>query len=126
MLQLTTILFVIASSILAVTHILALQFYLYWQFPWFDVPMHFLGGIVVALGVFTAYDFRLPLPKRWLRLFPVVAAVLMVALAWEYYEILIGIPIEENHKIDTAIDLVLGVLGGLMGYFIGSRIQKLR
>ena len=126
MLQLTTIFFFIASSVLAVTHIIALTFYLYWQFPWFDVPMHVLGGAAVALGVLTLYDFRVPIPKRWAKLLPVLSFVLIVALVWEYYEIFIGIPVEADHLIDTIFDLIAGVVGGVVGHSVGSRIQKLR
>lgn len=126
MLQLTTVLFLIASSILAVTHNLALALYLYWRFDWFDIPMHFLGGIVVALGLFTAYDFRIFRSSRFLKMGWVLSFVLAIALIWEAYELLIGIPIMEDYIFDTSLDLIMGLLGGYVGFYVGQKIRKLR
>ena len=89
--------------------------------------MHALGGIVAALAFISLYDFRFPLPKRWFALIPVIAFVLIIALGWELYEILIGVPILEdaNYELDTIIDLIMGALGGAIGYYIGTQIKKL-
>jgi hypothetical protein len=124
MLQLTTIFFLIASSILAVVHLISLEFYLYWRFLWLDVPVHVLGGAVVALGVLSLYDLRVPLPKRWRSFAPVVFFVIIIALLWEWYEIAIGIPVEVSHELDTAIDLLAGICGGVLGYIVGKAMQS--
>ncbi|MFT5849727.1 MAG: hypothetical protein ACI9H6_000542 [Patiriisocius sp.] len=125
MLKLPTVFFLISFLILAVIHIIALQLSLYWAFSWFDIPMHFFGGAVVALGIFTLNDLRIVVPDRWLYTIPVVLLVILVAMVWEVYELLIGIPIEANYVVDTVVDLVLGALGGLVGYSIGTSIKKL-
>lgn len=125
MLKLPTVFFLISFSFLAGIHIIALQLFLYWKFQWFDIPMHFLGGIVVALGLFTLHDLKLVIKKRHLQIFPIVLLVLTVAMLWEVYELLIGIPIESNYVVDTLTDLSMGLLGGLVGYGIGSSIKKL-
>lgn len=124
MIQTNTMLLLVTSSVWAVTHVLALELFLYWRYQWFDLPMHFLGGVVVALCFFSLRDFRVPVPKRWYRLVPVTLGVLIVALVWEYYEVFIGIPIEPNYEIDTLSDLCMGTLGGMVGYFIASRISR--
>ena len=126
MLQLTTIFFLIAASVLAVLHNVALYLFLYWRFWWFDIPMHGLGGAVVALGLFTAYDFRLFKNKSFLKVHYVLAFVIFIALLWEVYEILIGVPIErEGFVLDTITDLLMGFLGGYVGYIVGNSIRKL-
>ncbi len=125
MLKLPTVFFLISFSFLAVIHIIALQLFLYWKFQWFDIPMHFLGGIVVALGLFTLHDLKLVIKKRHLQIFPIVLLVFAVAMLWEVYELLIGIPIESNYVVDTLTDLSMGLLGGLVGYGIGTSIKKL-
>lgn len=125
MLKLPTVFFLISFSFLAGIHIIALQLFLYWKFQWLDIPMHFLGGIVVALGLFTLHDLKLVIKKRHLQIFPIVLLVLTVAMLWEVYELLIGIPIESNYVVDTLTDLSMGLLGGLVGYGIGSSIKKL-
>jgi uncharacterized membrane protein YoaK (UPF0700 family) len=125
MLKLPTVFFLISFSFLAVIHIIALQLFLYWKFQWFDIPMHFLGGVVVALGLFTLHDLKLVIKKRHLQIFPIVLLVFAVAMLWEVYELLIGIPIESNYVVDTLTDLSMGLLGGLVGYGIGTSIKKL-
>ena len=109
MLKLTTILFLIAGSVLATTHILAMQFYLYWSFPWIDMPMHYLGGIVVGLLLYTCRDLGVSIIPEQPRWFTVLFFVMAVAFAWEVYEILIGIPMLDNYVSDTIIDLVNGL-----------------
>ena len=50
------LLFGLASIILAVTHIISLELFLYWRYWWLDLPMHILGGSVVALGMWVAHS----------------------------------------------------------------------
>ncbi len=125
MLKLPTIFFFISFTLLAVVHIIALKLFLYWKYTWFDIPMHILGGIVVALGLYTLNDIRLLVPDRYLRLFPVVLLVLTVGLLWEVFELAIGIPIEEDYAVDTATDLAMGVTGAVFGYIVGRALRRL-
>ena len=123
--KMNVILFLIASSILATVHIISLELFLYWRFLWLDIPMHALGGAVVALGAFAFSELGFPFLKRYLHLVPVLALVVVAALVWEVYELGIGIPIEDDFEIDTITDLVMGLVGGLIGYIVGSRMQSL-
>lgn len=125
MLQLTTIFFLISFSILAVLHIIANQLFLYWHLPWLDIPMHLFGGAVVALGVYTMRDLRFIAP-RVVQLWSVVAIVLVVAIIWEVFELLAGVPIRDDFVLDTSIDLVMGLAGAFIGYFIGKSLRSLR
>jgi hypothetical protein len=125
MLKLPTVFFLISFSSLAVLHIVSLKLFLYWRFWWLDIPMHFFGGIVVALGLFTLYDLKILLKKKHLTLFCILSLVFLVAIAWESYELLIGIPIEDDYIIDTLTDLCMGMFGGLIGYGIATSLQKL-
>jgi len=125
MLKLPTIIFLITFSFLAGMNFLAVELFLYWRFWWFDIPMHFIGGVTVALGLFTLHDLRLVIPARYLQLVPVLSLVFVVAMSWEAYELFIGIPIESDYVIDTLTDLCMGTLGGLVGYSIGTSLNKL-
>jgi hypothetical protein len=116
----------IASSVLAALHLLALEFFLYWQYPWFDVPMHFLGGAIVALSVFAVIDFGIPLPKWASTIVMVLIFVLAIGIVWEAMETIAQISTREsNYVFDTALDLVMDLLGGFAGYVVGSRIRQL-
>jgi hypothetical protein len=126
MLKLTTIFFVLSFAMLAMIHAVSIHFYLYWKFQWLDIPIHFFGGAVVALGIFTAKDFIRAIPDRFLYVVPVMAGVVIVALLWELFEIVIGIPTTEPGFLnDMIIDLIVGVIGGFVGFLVGHSIRKL-
>jgi len=128
MLQLTTIVFFIAFSTLAVIHILAVKLYLYWNVVWLDIPIHFLGGIVVALGLYTLRDLGL-FPNKFLKLVPVIGLVFIVALIWEVWEIwaqLVDFSVMKDYYVDTTIDMVMGLCGGVVGYLVGKSLRNLR
>ena len=123
--KLPTIFFLIASSTLAVIHIVSLELFLYWKYPLLDIPVHALGGAVVALGIFTFKDLFPKYPSRLLYPIPVLSFVLLVALVWEVYELKIGIPIEVDFEIDTIMDLIMDILGGIIGYIVGYSVSTL-
>lgn len=100
----------LASLLLAVLHFFALSEYLYWRLEWFDVFMHYLGGVAIAtLLVALIKKFR-PLA------FVLVFALLMIA--WEVFEYVFGIPKEANYKFDTSLDVLMDALGALTVYTI--------
>ena len=125
MLKIPTILCLITLSVLAVAHALALEFFLYWKFWWFDIVMHFLGGVVIALGVFTLYDLRFPLPRRLKALVPILAFTLIIALLWEVFELLAGLVVLEEYHVDTSIDILMALLGATVGYHVARNLEKL-
>ena len=97
---------------------------LYWQIWWFDIPVHAFGGAVVALGVFTLCDLRW-LPNRFLTPLIVLGFVLFTALVWELFEVYIAAPFDEAYYVDTISDLILGMVGGYLGYIVGNRLRSL-
>jgi uncharacterized BrkB/YihY/UPF0761 family membrane protein len=111
--------FFAALILLAVVHVVALELYLYWKFPWFDIPMHLLGGISVALG-YSILHTRLSPRLRTFSWY--IAAVLLVGIGWEIFEYAAGISLarEESFLLDTALDLCMDTLGGILGYGIAQ------
>lgn len=100
--------------LIAVLHLSALALSLYWLYPWFDVLLHFLGGVWVFLAlVWLAERFRVPY-----RVFLVFLGVLFVGVGWEVFELLAGIPREANFVLDTSIDLLMDSLGGITGVLL--------
>lgn len=125
MISVHTKLLLITFATLAALHILAIKLSLYWHFWWFDIPMHFFGGVIVALGLYTVRDMRFSLPTLLFRRLPFMLMVLAVAVAWETFELWAGIPIEPDFVIDTTTDLVMGLTGGLLGYYLGRQLDTL-
>ncbi len=119
----TAVLFLLALSVMAIAHSVFSAFFLYWSYPWIDVPMHLLGGMVVALGFLT----YVPLARMRTRrpLLVTLGAVLVVGCAWEVFEFHSGITLTERLPVlDTALDLVCDLLGGMAGYVCVQRIGK--
>lgn len=126
MVKLTTTLFLLAGLVLAVLHYFSLELYLYWRYLWLDIPMHFLGGVVVALGYLTLRDFFSTWPQKLFTLYKTLAVVVLVAVTWEFFEVAIGVFFQEDrYVIDTVSDLVIGLMGGTLGYYLSNRVSQL-
>ncbi|MDP6249422.1 MAG: hypothetical protein QGH26_01135 [Candidatus Pacebacteria bacterium] len=106
--------------IIGILHISAMQFFLYWTFPWFDNLMHFLGGL--WFGIFSiwffffssvAKKFTLQLSAR--NIFTVsIASVIVIGVLWEIFEIYAGVLVfATDYPLDTSVDLLMDTLGAV-------------
>lgn len=102
----------IVSALLAALHAWATAHFIYWQHIWFDLPMHFLGGLTTGVVLVAFFGKFSP------RLF--VAGVVVVAVGWEIFEYVFGLPRESNYALDTMIDLLMDTLGAVLAY-VASR-----
>ncbi len=126
MIKPVTPIFILSFFMMAVFHFLALELFLYWRYLWLDIPMHILGGCVVALGYLSIRDFFPKLKPKWFSLFYVIAFVVIVAVLWEIFEVVIGVTFDESrYVIDTIADFIFGLLGGFIGYFVATKIREL-
>ena len=120
----TTILALALGIQLAIFHAVAVKFSLYWEISWFDNLMHFFGGIVLLLLLYTLVDIRVLKARfvdSWLR---VSALVLLVVLGWEVLGVIMLMRFKENFIIDTTFDLLFGLAGSIIGWFIGRQLKK--
>ncbi len=116
-------LFLIAISTLAVVHYVATVNFFYWRYSWLDMPMHFLGGLCVALGFAILPFFRITLPPQYRTLIPYLLFVFFIGIVWEVFEYVNGISLADEHErliTDTLGDLILDLLGGCLGYFVSK------
>ncbi len=104
---------------LGVTHISALQYSLYWHYVWLDTFTHFLGGAWVAL-VLVWLGVRSKITTSYAG---IIAGVIVIGFGWEVFEYIGGIPREANFFLDTSIDLVMDVLGGIVGVAVGRKLS---
>ena len=109
--------------LVAILHGYALSNFLYWHFPWFDIVMHFLGGLLVSLfGLWafmkyhTGYD---EMPKALL-LFDIILFTFIVGLFWETLELLFGLIVNDPwvYVVDTIADFLMNTIGAMVGYFL--------
>ncbi len=100
---------------IAVLNGLANEFSWYWRIPWFDMPMHFLGGLwlgSVALWWYTHNAVLTPL-----RIFLIsLTTVLVVGVLWEFFEFSVDTVViisGQNGILDTTTDIIFDIIGGI-------------
>src|SRR3989344_4920498 len=91
----------VVVAILALLHILGLEFHLYWRFLWLDLVAHTLGGIWIGLFFFWVYT----LSGRSVRVDSIIVGALLLGVGWEIFEVAAGLPREANYAFDTSLDL---------------------
>jgi len=94
---------------------------IYEVFPWFDIPLHFIGGFAVGHSYFLILNFLQK--KNYLktnsivRIIFILSLVSLTALFWEFFqyfaEYLTGLGLQGDLD-DTILDLIMGVFGGLL------------
>jgi hypothetical protein len=110
--------------VIALTHMAAENFYLYWTFRWFDILTHFMGGIWVGLaGLWVWYysgyirEVRRPTSRAIL---VALGAGFVIGILWELFElvvwILAGTGLPSNYGPDTLLDLIVDMAGALAGF----------
>lgn len=111
-------------AVIAILHYLALKFYFYWTLEWFDILMHFLGGLWVVLFfvwfLFFSKIIKIDIKRYQNRkiFFVSILAVLIVGLLWEVFEICASfVSVQEyGYAFDTSLDLVMDLIGGAIAF----------
>ncbi|HEU0085726.1 MAG TPA: hypothetical protein VFQ59_02085 [Candidatus Paceibacterota bacterium] len=101
----------------------AMKFHWYSALPWFDMPMHFLGGFWVALLV------AFILPSRHFSIhfvLKILAGVLLIGILWEIFEVTLNtITVKDTFDmVDTLSDLFFDIVGGLAATLVLYRSSK--
>lgn len=115
----------------AILHYVALVNFLYWNVDWFDIMMHFLGGVTMAylaLFVFFTSNYLPHFAKHrdnlWLVFFVVMAFTAVIGLGWELWEIFYGMTDIFSDKFDTILDLIMDILGAGAVFLLEFRKNK--
>lgn len=116
--------------VIAVLHTVATIYFWYWRFFWFDILMHFLGGLWVALMFFWLLQIvnKSSLEIKTVKK-SVLAAVLcafMVGIFWEIFENVSGVAfvLHQNYVFDTLKDLGMDMLGGFCAGLYAYQVLK--
>jgi len=117
--------FFLAALITAILHFIALKTSLYWSTDWFDILMHFLGGVTAGLGVFF-FAFATGLLRgnnisKHLLFWFVLLGALVIGISWELWELFVGFTDITTDLPDTLIDIVMDAVGAICAYAIGKR-----
>ncbi len=107
---------------IAMVNALAGMFSWYWRIPWFDMPMHFLGGLWV--GSVALWFYSRSVSTQYLQAFLVsIGAVLVVGGLWEIFEFSVDTIVsvsDQNGVLDTISDVMFDIIGGVIAttYFV--------
>ena len=98
---------------------LAMKFYWYSSIWWFDMPMHFLGGLwlgLVFIWLFWGQEFDARLILK------ILAGVLVIGVLWEIFEVIVNnLTIKDTfNTLDTLSDIFFDLAGGTFAvlYFL--------
>ncbi len=108
------------ASLIAFLHFIAIEFYFYWSLWWYDIVVHFLGGLFIGLGalwiVFFSGFFSYFQYSKKRALCVALLSIFVVGIAWEVFELWAGVPFTKNYIADTITDIIIDILGALVGY----------
>lgn len=95
-------------------------FYFHWIYWWYDVVLHFISGICVAMAFLVVgmnyFGFSIDKKKKIILLS--FGAVLLVGLLWEVFELKVGFTYLSDGMYywrDTISDIFADVSGGFIG-----------
>jgi len=121
----TFVFFILAFLLFFVVNILAHVFSLYWVYPWFDTPMHVLGGAVIALALHSMPSIVARIPRERRTLVVTVLVVLSMGVLWEVFQYGVGYQREAGYIFDTVADLTGDALGALIGFYFVRTLETL-
>lgn len=95
---------------------LAMRFYWYSSIWYFDMPMHFLGGLWLGLALIWFFKIKDISLKS---IFYLILGVLLIGVLWEVFEIIIDKIITGNlfNTLDTISDIFFDLAGGTFAIF---------
>ncbi|KKW25050.1 MAG: hypothetical protein UY67_C0001G0052 [Candidatus Kaiserbacteria bacterium GW2011_GWA2_52_12] len=106
-------------AVLAALTWVALAQDLFFRLWWFDIPMHLLGGVWAGYAVIWVLQ-----RKGWgVSLVHAVVGAFAIGVAWELFEYFWDMPRSPfmSYPLDTAKDLLMDILGGVVAYLSTRR-----
>lgn len=107
--------------------IIANLFGLFWIFWWFDMPMHFLGGLFVGFLVLYSIPKHFYMQNnRAFLTFLLVSFV--IGLGWEFFEVSMDVLFKSTHTnwLDSLSDLGFDLAGSTFAYLLLLKSYPIR
>ena len=113
------------SAFLFLSYFLGSVINLYDKFAWYDLFIHFLSGIfTLVMAYYVLNKTKYKNMNGIIKFIYCIGLVALVAVLWEIIEFtadnLFGMNTQHNIEVgvvDTMTDMIMGLLGGLFGYF---------
>jgi hypothetical protein len=128
--EIFSILVLASIALIGVLDAYANAFFLYWNFWWFDILMHFLGGFSVGLtsvwllGIFKRNVLEIVTTKQIFYI--AVSTSIIIGVGWEFFEYFSGTYLGEKKIVfDTVLDLIMDTIGGMVAsIFINDVVRE--
>jgi hypothetical protein len=120
----------IVLILVAVLNYLGSIFNLYWVYRWYDIPMHILGGLWVALfslSIFAYFCKNISIVNYRKKVFGIVFIILLfITISWEIFELWGGITFlgDRGYWIDSSADILNAYLGGTIACLLFIKKRK--
>ncbi|MFA5838641.1 MAG: hypothetical protein WC849_01755 [Candidatus Paceibacterota bacterium] len=117
-----SILFLLSFAI-SVLNIYAGRYFWYWRFSWFDLLMHFTGGVTVALILL--YFSKAPGLKEKIKTASfILFSTVFIAIMWEVMEFLLDQNLfGKNYFFDTITDIFIALVGATIISIFSDKIK---
>ncbi len=107
-------------ALVLLIHLVLVPLKTYTLLPWFDIPMHFLGGFAVALTSLSllklAKENNLIKLNSKIQPLIILSSVSLIATLWELFEFAIDHLTNFQAQLglaDTMLDLLMGLIGAI-------------
>lgn len=125
---------VVVPFVVLILHTVAIVFlHVYDRWPWFDMPMHVIGGMSIAIAATILLREaraakQVGAMRSWFLVLVIVSMVAFVATMWELWEYAMDFWLLftwQQSITDTMGDMALGLTGGLvMGLYTVKKYGK--
>lgn len=105
-------------SLLTVFDFVGIAYAFFWQFWWYDIVAHFLGGVSAGLGAVWLLSLR-GAERATLLAF---ILVLLIGMLWEAYEAYYKLTLFPFDLFDTVHDIAFDFLGGSIGIYFARTL----
>ncbi|OHA18170.1 MAG: hypothetical protein A2664_01730 [Candidatus Taylorbacteria bacterium RIFCSPHIGHO2_01_FULL_46_22b] len=107
-------------------NLVGLRYELYWYLWWYDIVLHFLGGLVLGLAAtwfFGTVHHRFGHIRTGLLISLILSFVLFGGIVWEWFEYISGITLISVawYQLDVLMDVLMDMLGGMCAFWIWKK-----
>jgi|AntRauTorckE6833_2_1112554.scaffolds.fasta_scaffold10776_3 hypothetical protein len=109
----------VAAIALAALHDIALRLNWYYLYPAIDIPLHILGGFVVAIFTYflmTSQRLLPPYSSHFQILKILLLGTLFISLLWELLELVFFLTKDAGLSIETLSDIAFGLVGAIIAW----------
>ncbi len=115
-----------------ILHIFADLTGLYENYWWMDIPLHFLGGVAIAIASYFLLEYftqtkKLSINSLALKSLIIISLVALSAISWEFLEYFLDFYFATEMQpsiLDTMKDLAMGLFGGFVVIILNITNQR--